>query len=347
MKPDLNLAQFSQFSLTQAQFDALRSDYEEQVDELFAKYRNVTSVGIGVHTGHDGASLPAIVVTLEDPKLGPPVPQRGRHGTLVVTEIGGVVAPHALEFAEPGTEVGQTPYQRMQYPVPCGVSTGPSGQNNIGTLGYHARMGKKKYLLSNNHVLSRCGRVAIGTPVTQPAEADMEHGSPRSVATLSYVVPLTRNETATADAAIAEYGDKIKLAAAVQRDGAEPVPLGTCIVLAEPNLNVVKSGRTTGFTEGTVVKIGCTVRVGYWCGEVTMTDVIEIMRGDGSDKFSDAGDSGAPVTTEEGNDPVGMLFGGGTRNGKQVSHANPIHRVLTALSAVTPGPVTLLLEADD
>lgn len=67
---------------------------------------------------------------------------------------------------------------------------------------------------------------------------------------------------------------------------------------------VQKSGRTTGYTTGTVLAIGATVDVEFDPGQVArFSDQII------ADNFSDGGDSGSAVFDMEGN-AVGLLFAG-------------------------------------
>lgn len=109
------------------------------------------------------------------------------------------------------------------------------------------------------------------------------------------------------------------------------VPSST-IVNPTVGMAVAKSGRTTGFTTGTVTSINTSVAVQYTqtCGgggkksTVTFTNQIVI----GSSTFSAGGDSGSLIVTNNAaHNPVGLLFAGSSTS----TIANPIGQVLTRL----------------
>jgi hypothetical protein len=94
------------------------------------------------------------------------------------------------------------------------------------------------------------------------------------------------------------------------------------------NLAVRKSGRTTGFTQGTIQSINVTVTVSYGvCGMARFVGQIAIVPG----TFSAAGDSGSPVLGDMDSSgrrrPVGLLFAGSST----VTFANRMSDVLGAL----------------
>ena len=94
-------------------------------------------------------------------------------------------------------------------------------------------------------------------------------------------------------------------------------------------LSVAKSGRTTGFTTGSITSINTSVSVQYTasCGgggkktTVTFTNQIVITPG----TFSAGGDSGSLIVTNNAShNPVGLLFAGSS----SATIANPIGQVL-------------------
>lgn len=104
--------------------------------------------------------------------------------------------------------------------------------------------------------------------------------------------------------------------------------------VAAPTLGEVsKSGRTTGFTTGSVSSINTSVSVQYQqgCGKgkkftVTYTGQIVITPGN----FSAGGDSGSLIVTNNGShNPVGLLFAGSSSS----TIANPIGQVLQRLGS--------------
>ena len=70
---------------------------------------------------------------------------------------------------------------------------------------------------------------------------------------------------------------------------------------------VMKSGRTTRKTEGTVMDVSATLRVGYQTGSYVFTDQMIIKGERGA--FSAGGDSGSTIVAYDGN-AVGLLFAG-------------------------------------
>jgi len=98
-------------------------------------------------------------------------------------------------------------------------------------------------------------------------------------------------------------------------------------------LSVAKSGRTTGFTTGTISSISTTVTVRYpsSCGSNggtnrTFTNQVVI----NSTTFSAGGDSGSLIVTNNScHQPVALLFAGSSSS----TIGNPVGLVLTRLSA--------------
>jgi hypothetical protein len=90
-------------------------------------------------------------------------------------------------------------------------------------------------------------------------------------------------------------------------------------------MKVEKTGRTTGFTTGTIHDVSANVKVNYDLGLLTFSDQIIIFGGTSS--FSDAGDSGSLIVEQTGKRPVGLLFGGSTA----YTIANHIEDVLNEL----------------
>jgi hypothetical protein len=103
--------------------------------------------------------------------------------------------------------------------------------------------------------------------------------------------------------------------------------------LAEADL-VGKIGRTTGFTKGRVTAFeldGVTVR--YDLGLLTFDNQVEV-EGAGQRAFSDGGDSGSMVFTDEGRMAGALVFAGsdqGGTNGKGLTYANPLGTVMERL----------------
>jgi hypothetical protein len=82
----------------------------------------------------------------------------------------------------------------------------------------------------------------------------------------------------------------------------------TAPLMAGLSMKVEKTGRTTGYTTGTVDDISADVKVQYDIGTLTFSGQIIIVGGNTS--FSDAGDSGSLIVEQNSKRPVGLLFGG-------------------------------------
>jgi hypothetical protein len=194
-----------------------------------------------------------------------------------------------------------------------------------GTLGALVTDGSNQYILSNNHVLGRSGQAVAGEDVSQPGMIDANCAITTIVADFSGAAPLGPSNV---DAAVAQLRPG-------QMDGSGFIEdIGTpssSIVNPSVGLAVAKSGRTTGFTTGTISSINTSVNVGYQqgCGKgkkftVSYTGQIVIS----SSTFSAGGDSGSLIVTNNAShNPVGLLFAGSSTT----TIANPIGQVLTRL----------------
>lgn len=193
-----------------------------------------------------------------------------------------------------------------------------------GTLGALVSDGTNKYILSNNHVLGRGDQAVAGEDVSQPGLIDANCAIATVVADYTGASPLGSN----VDAAVAQLRTG-------QMDGTGSiedigVPSGT-VVNPSVGLGVAKSGRTTGFTTGTISSINTSVSVQYTaqCGggkkfTVSYTNQVVI----NSSTFSAGGDSGSLIVTNNAShNPVALLFAGSS----STTIGNPIGEVLTKL----------------
>jgi hypothetical protein len=153
------------------------------------------------------------------------------------------------------------------------------------------------------------------------------------VADLTRFVPIDFNPgaTNTVDCAIARIRDGISVDRRIFRGpGRPPEALRLPTVTAALGANVQKSGRTTGFTTGTVDLVKTSITVNYGSPAIprmaSFVDVFRVSRPGGL--FSQAGDSGSLITTRPRNQPTGLLFAGGG----QYTFCCDIDPVLTALN---------------
>jgi hypothetical protein len=195
-----------------------------------------------------------------------------------------------------------------------------------GTLGSLVTDGTNQYILSNNHVLGLSGQASAGDDVSQPGRIDVGCALPPIVADFTVAPQLGSSNV---DAAIAQLRPNSMDTSGFIED------IGT--ISSAPRapsvgLGVAKSGRTTGFTTGTIGSINTSVNVQYQqkCGSgrkftVSYTNQVVI----NSSTFSAGGDSGSLIVTNDANhNPVALLFAGSSTT----TIGNPIGQVLTQVS---------------
>lgn len=198
----------------------------------------------------------------------------------------------------------------------CSGTLGSLVQDNLGT----------QYILSNNHVLGLAGAAIAGDDISQPGLIDNQCVIPTIVADFTVAPAITSN----VDCAIAQLRPGLMDGTGFIED------IGTISsVVRTPavGLSVAKSGRTTGFTTGTISSTTTTVNVQYptQCGATTgpirtFTNQVVIS----STTFSGGGDSGSLIVTNNScHQPVALLFAGSST----ATIGNPISLVLTRLSA--------------
>lgn len=251
--------------------------------------------------------------------------------------------PEVLEGVTVNTKVSgrfyalQNTTARWDRPVPIGVSTGHPAIT-AGTIGARVKDGANNvYALSNNHVYAAVNTASIGDNVLQPGAYDGGINPDDAIGTLHTYQPIvmcdwfwlwyTCPTTNTIDAAIARSSTAL-LGNSTPMSSDPAACYIPSTETAEPYVGqtVKKFGRTTGLTAGTVDTINLTVDVCYddACNDIArFGDQISITPGG----FSAGGDSGSLIVTQEGNQPVGLLFAGSDTN----TLANRISAVLSTL----------------
>ena len=203
-----------------------------------------------------------------------------------------------------------------------------------GTLGSLVTINGTKYILSNNHVLGRSGAAAAGEDISQPGLIDNGCRVATVVADFTAAAPLGSSNV---DAAVAQLRTGQMDGTGFIEDIGVP---STTTVNPSVGLAVAKSGRTTGFTTGTVSSINTSVSVQYQQGcnsgkkfTVSYTNQVVI----NSSTFSAGGDSGSLIVTNNAShNPVALLFAGSSTT----TIGNPINEVLSKLGAALGSPVT-------
>ncbi|HEY9434593.1 MAG TPA: hypothetical protein VI260_24290 [Blastocatellia bacterium] len=204
-----------------------------------------------------------------------------------------------------------------------------------GTLGALVTDGTTSYILSNNHVLGLSGNASVGQDVTQPGLIDNGCAVSTVVADFTAAPPLG---TSNVDAAVAQLRTGLMDPTGFIEDIGVP---SSVVVAPSVGLSVAKSGRTTGFTTGTIGSVNTSVSVQYQasCGQgkkfvVSYTNQVVI----NSSTFSAGGDSGSLiVTNNSSHNPVALLYAGSSTT----TIGNPISEVLLRVGQALGGNRTV------
>lgn len=244
------------------------------------------------------------------------------------------------------------------------ISLGCSGGNasdlirnpnfcSTGTLGFLVQNANKvQYIVSCSHVFvgndpteTSIDQTQIGDVIAQPGAVDM-NCSPSNikygVANLSGWVSLNQNTPASeTDVAVAKV-----IHGTVTTNGniigiGQPLSI-TANSASNPTINepIIKSGRTTGVTSGSIVYINIAVQVQYDKPDGTTFNIVYngCFAGIGKHgSFSGAGDSGSLIL-KSNNTPVGILFAGNS----EYTIGFPIGRVLSRINSLLNSTVTLV-----
>lgn len=250
------------------------------------------------------------------------------HGRMVCTPTPppATATPGPTSTPVPGPTCEDT---KAHYRPSCtGIST---GHFNITACTIAARVtdGVSTFALSNNHCYADSNAASIGDVVLQPGPFDGGSVPTDNIGTLSAfkVIDFSGGDNVI-DAAIA-------LVAISDLNRGTPSPAGyglpkSLVVQEFVGQSVMKFGRTTQLTTGSISAIHATVNVGYGEGRVALyVDQIIITPG----SFASGGDSGSLVVTSPGRNPVGLYFAGSST----VGVANPIDSVLAEFGITIEG----------
>jgi hypothetical protein len=213
-----------------------------------------------------------------------------------------------------------------------------------GTLGSLVTRGGTQYILGNTHVLARSDAAAAGEAIVQPGLIDTNCDSTQAVtvANLTSFANLENEGHGAAasnvDAAIAQVvsgkvdtsGNILYLGDTADSNGVPlpGAPHAGSGVPASINLDVAKSGRSTGLTCSAVIATNVSVSVQYTknCDgtgtpfTVEYLNQVDVTGGD----FSAEGDSGSLIVSQNTADPVALLYAGSDSD----TVGNPVGPVL-------------------
>jgi len=233
-----------------------------------------------------------------------------------------------------------------QRPMKMGASIAPAPYEKRGTIGFFARnQAGRVVVVSNNHVLAGVNRFPIGTHILQQASRDGGSDPADAVGTLSNYIPLQFGGIANAvDAACAEVDEEVQFDhETIYGTAAPPARVGSvdfsAIGDAQLDLEVLKTGMTTGHTHGRVRFVNVN---NYKVNMVPDSEdykarfdgQILFQAPAGSEApFSSAGDSGSLICDVAGR-PVALLFSGTAATvpvSERFTGGNPIASVLSQL----------------
>jgi len=221
-----------------------------------------------------------------------------------------------------GQFLAQTDPTTRLRPAPLGFSVGHP-LITAGTIGALVANGAgSRFVLSNNHVLANSNDASLGDPMLQPGPYDGGTLSDQ-IGTLYAFRPIDfSGGNNSFDAAIA-LTTSANVANATPADDGYGTPSSAIWGDANGdglfdnrnallNFNVQKYGRTTRLTRGHITGINATFDVCYeavWIFCVKSARFVDqLVIGDG---FSDGGDSGSLIVSDDGGrNPVGLLFAG-------------------------------------
>ena len=190
-----------------------------------------------------------------------------------------------------------------------------------GTVGGFVTWGEgKRGVLSCAHVLAEAPRAQIrkGDPIQQPGQPEAIPVAHRIGSLSPYFSRFIPARADNLDAAVAELDEGVEIHGNTLPDCPDvPAiyrgrPLGSPLTREEVSARtrVVKVGRTSGFTEGTlfapdVLNFRPELRGRR---KITFGRVHEVSWDDGAPPFTEGGDSGSLIVTAEGLRPIGIHF---------------------------------------
>ncbi len=261
-------------------------------------------------------------------------------------------SPFTLKDDTPDVVFGAQPAVFLKKRYTCGSSISVSNRRSAGTIGALVRHRDGNLMgLTNNHVTGGCNNTRRGMPVSAPGIKDVSASGlrPFTLGAHHQSIPMILGEPdavdhkINTDAAIFEIYDEGMISSMQQGHYDTPTELADIIADPEDGLAVKKVGRTTGLTFGKIESqmVGAfpldydiptyhsaneNVR---FRGRVYFEPVYLIRGLDGV--FSDRGDSGALVVTDEDRNEkaLGLIFAGDASD--DLSYMLPLAPILKTL----------------
>lgn len=309
------------------------SQHRHSSSSLKDFYKKTRNIALGIGLSANQPEQHELVVIYQDHKL-----KKDR----ILDRIGGLARGEVrFSYSGPVRALATTPWHRGHVVDPLRIGSSLAHFNvPAGTLGCFVthKVTGARGILSNNHVLANVNKGKYGDGIRQPSKADGGTNS-NLIATLEQFVPMLSSRTNYLDCAWASLPRNGGRALSFRDifNSADVLVNKLCSinpVLAWPDMQVVKVGRTTGYSEGSVdainvnnlnVRYGNNIRVRF----DRQIQIKSLSRS----HFARPGDSGA-VVLDSNSAPVGLLFSGSDKGGGEDSGytwANPIGDVLNSL----------------
>ncbi len=317
---------------------------QNAVTDAFISIEGVSGTGTGMTPEGD----PAIVLFTEKDMSGN-LPTE-IEGIPVITYVTGPVTPIAdMESKAPlgkGFSLGKTSVSRttrLDRPVPIGVSTGDWNDCSGGTIGVRVKNGSNYYVISCNHVFARTNYASLNEMILQPGRGDVgcaTGSTADTIGSLADYEPLVHTTSASnlMDAALVRVQPWI-VSNETPSDG-YGFP-NSQLANASVGMNVMKYGKTTGLTYGSILAINANVNINYAAGTTRFTGQIVVSS---SSTFVSGGDSGSLVVQDSNQKrSVGIVYGASG----SYTFVNPMGPILTRFNVdidddpISPLPVEL------
>ncbi|GGI43498.1 hypothetical protein GCM10008018_02380 [Paenibacillus marchantiophytorum] len=305
--------------------------HKNRISPVLLKRAEVTAVGVG-YADPNKPALGAGVIVYTHQKI---VPSRinslkgtlAQAGSAVPVRFvhAGKFSSHAQSSKPKGAKAAS--FTSRVRPVPGGVSIGRVNPAATGTAGLIVIKNNQLYVLSNNHVLIRDNSSSFSATL-QPGPADGGTASNDTIGRAFQFVRLLPGGVNFQDSAIAIPTANSVLNPRYQISSSGQLITVPGHLLSYPvGLQVMKSGRTTGFVRGTVEANNVDIRVSYGG---TLGDLLfrnqSIIRGNNG-PVSLPGDSGSVWLRASDRYAAALNFAG-TKDGVR-SISNPIGLVMS------------------
>jgi hypothetical protein len=178
------------------------------------------------------------------------------------------------------------------------------------------------FILSNNHVLAANNSGYIGDPIIQPATYNAGIVGKDTIASLHRWVPINTETFNYVDVAVAEVLGGLKWSKYV-KPYVSIIGKPNDFIDAKIDMEVEKTGRTTGYTQGQITSINETIKVNY-----SQMGIVKFKNQIRTTSMSKGGDSGSCLFKKGTKEPVALLFAGSN----SASFYNPMKMILSSLS---------------